>query len=42
MYYEGDGTEVAGKKAIMWALRLYLDFINRFGLLLQLVGVARN
>jgi len=42
MYYEGDGTEVAGKKAIMGALRLYLDFINLFVLLLQLVGVARN
>ena len=42
MYYEGDGTEVAGKKAIMGALRLYLDFINLFVMLLHLFGVARD
>ncbi|MEK9660171.1 MAG: Bax inhibitor-1/YccA family protein [Alphaproteobacteria bacterium] len=38
MYNELDGSEVAGKKAIMGALRLYLDFINLFILLLQLFG----
>ncbi len=42
MYYEGDGTEVAGKKAIMGALRLYLDFINLFLMLLHLFGIARE
>ena len=30
MYWEGDGAVVAGKKAIMGALALYLDFINLF------------
>lgn len=38
MYYAADGAEVAGKKAIMGALRLYLDFINLFLMLLQLFG----
>jgi FtsH-binding integral membrane protein len=38
MYNELDGSEVAGKKAIMGALRLYLDFINMFMLLLHLFG----
>ena len=38
MYYEGDGTLVAGRKAIMGALRLYLDFINMFMFLLQFFG----
>ena len=38
MYFEGDSSEVAGKKAIMGALRLYLDFINLFIMLLQLLG----
>ena len=33
-----DGSEVAGKKAIMGALRLYLDFINLFIMLLHLFG----
>ena len=42
MYYAGDGHEVAGKKAIMGALRLYLDFINLFMMLLQLMGTRRN
>ena len=42
MYYEVDGADVMGKKAIMGALRLYLDFINLFMMLLQLFGaVAR-
>jgi hypothetical protein len=38
MYDELDGSEVAGKKAIMGALRLYLDFINLFVMLLHLFG----
>ena len=42
MYYEGDGYELAGKKAIMGALRLYLDFINLFMMLLRLMGTTRN
>jgi FtsH-binding integral membrane protein len=32
---------VAGKKAIMGALRLYLDFINLFLMLLRLMGDRR-
>jgi FtsH-binding integral membrane protein len=42
MYYEGDGEVVAGKKAVMGALRLYLDFINLFMMLLQLFGQRRD
>ena len=38
MYYEADGAAVAGRKAIMGALRLYLDFINLFLFLLQFLG----
>ena len=38
MYYEGDGATVAGRKAIMGALRLYLDFINLFLFMLQFLG----
>jgi uncharacterized protein len=41
-YAESYGTEMAGKSAIMGALQLYLDFINLFVLLLQLVGVRRD
>jgi uncharacterized protein len=42
MYVEYDTGEVAGKKAIMGALRLYLDFINLFLMLLQLFGQRRD
>ena len=42
MYYEGDGHEIAGKKAVMGALRLYLDFVNLFMMLIQLIGVRRD
>lgn len=42
MYYEGDGYELAGKKAVMGALRLYLDFVNLFMMLVQLMGVRRD
>lgn len=37
-YYAGDSSELAAKKAIMGALRLYLDFINLFIMMLQLFG----
>jgi FtsH-binding integral membrane protein len=38
LYYAVDDSEIIGKKAIMGALRLYLDFINMFVMLLQLFG----
>ncbi|MCJ7597152.1 MAG: Bax inhibitor-1/YccA family protein, partial [Methyloceanibacter sp.] len=41
MYYAGDDGEVSGRKAVMGALKLYLDFINLFLLLLQLFGNRR-
>lgn len=42
MYHEADGTEVATKKAIMGALKLYLDFLNMFIFLMHILGVARD
>ena len=42
MYYEGDDYETGSKKAIMGALRLYLDFINLFMMLMQLLGTRRD
>ena len=42
MYYVGDDGTVAGRKAIMGALTLYLDFINLFLMLLRLFGQSRN
>ena len=41
MYYANDSEDVGSKKALMGALRLYLDFINLFILLLQLFGQRR-
>ena len=41
MYYAGDSESTGSKKALMGALRLYLDFINLFILLLQLFGQRR-
>ena len=38
MYYASDHPEISGKKAIMGALKLYLDFINLFIMLLRLFG----
>jgi FtsH-binding integral membrane protein len=38
MYFEGDEVLVAGRKAIMGALTLYLDFINLFTFLLSFLG----
>ena len=40
-YYAGDGAVVVEKKAIMGALRLYLDFINLFIMLMHLLGQNR-
>ncbi len=37
-YWEGDDREVQAKKSIYGALRLYLDFINLFIMLLALFG----
>jgi hypothetical protein len=42
MYVESDGHEIASKKAVMGALRLYLDFVNLFMMLIQIMGVRRN
>jgi FtsH-binding integral membrane protein len=41
MYSVNDDGTVAGRKAIMGALRLYLDFINLFLMLLRLFGDRR-
>jgi FtsH-binding integral membrane protein len=38
MYFDGDDAAVLGRKAIMGALTLYLDFINLFMFLLQFMG----
>ena len=42
MYYEADSGEVATKKSIIGALKLYLDFLNMFLFLLHILGMARN
>jgi len=41
MYSVNDDGTIAGRKAIMGALRLYLDFINLFLMLLRLMGDRR-
>ena len=38
LYYELDNSDVMGRKAIMGALRLYLDFINMFMFMLHFFG----
>jgi FtsH-binding integral membrane protein len=38
MYSETDDSETTGRKAVMGALNLYLDFLNLFLMLLQLFG----
>jgi uncharacterized protein len=40
-YYEADDSDTAGRKAIIGALNLYLDFINLFIMLLRLFGDRR-
>ena len=42
LYFAGDDGEVATKKSVIGALRLYLDFLNLFLLLLQLFGNQRS
>jgi uncharacterized protein len=42
IYLNSDTPAIAGKKAIMGALALYLDFLNLFILLMQLTGSRRN
>ena len=41
MYLASDDSEISGKKAVMGALTLYLDFINLFIMLLRLFGQRR-
>ena len=41
MYISSDSGEIMGKKAVMGALTLYLDFINLFIMLLRLFGQRR-
>ncbi len=41
MYLASDSGELIGKKAVMGALTLYLDFINLFIMLLRLFGQRR-
>jgi FtsH-binding integral membrane protein len=41
MYVAGDVAEIGTKKAILGAFQLYLDFINLFVMLLQLLGNRR-
>jgi FtsH-binding integral membrane protein len=42
IYLQSDSVEVTGKKALMGALTLYLDFINLFIMLMQLMGQRRD
>lgn len=42
IYVASDDTAIAGKKAVMGALVLYLDFLNIFLLLMQLLGNRRR
>ena len=42
IYLESDDSETMGKKALMGALSLYLDFINLFMMLMQLLGQRRD
>jgi hypothetical protein len=41
-YYAGDASGTSEKKAIFGALRLYLDFINMFQMLLMVFGDRRS
>jgi FtsH-binding integral membrane protein len=41
MYDVGDDATSAGRKAVMGALSLYLNFINLFMLMLRLAGTRR-
>jgi uncharacterized protein len=41
MYDVNDDGSISGRKAVMGALRLYLDFINLFLMLLRIFGNRR-
>jgi FtsH-binding integral membrane protein len=41
-YSYAEGTDEAGKRSVMDALGLYLNFINLFQLMLQFLGVRQN
>jgi len=41
MYDVNDDGTISGRKAVMGALRLYLDFINLFLMLLRIFGDRR-
>ena len=41
MYDASDDSQSAGRKAVMGALSLYLDFINLFLMLLRIFGNSR-
>jgi uncharacterized protein len=41
-YAYAEGTEEAGKRSVMDALALYLNFINLFQLMMQFMGVRRQ
>lgn len=42
MYIKGEDSATAGKKAVLGALALYLDFLNLFVMLMQLIGGRRR
>ena len=42
MYVAYEDGQIAGKKAVMGALQLYLDFVNLFLMMLQLFGQRRD
>ena len=42
MYVAGDDGTVAGRKAVIGALKLYLDFLNLFLFLLRFLGAQRR
>ena len=41
LYYQVQGSDMAGKTAVLGALTLYLDFINLFLFLLRFLGDRR-
>ena len=42
IYVAGEDRSISGKKAVMGALALYLDFLNLFLMLMQLLGARRR
>lgn len=41
-YLESDSPEISGKKAVIGALQLYLDFVNLFMYLIRFLGVRSS